>query len=122
MIDQQQERRERIAAQVLAGIVAGGSDLPWAVDVETAVRISDLLIAELDKTAPQPQSSQSDSGWVVWNDEADRKYPIRDSRGQWLHRVQPWDDRVEAQAVADYLGCRVRRWPLDPAEDKEVQP
>ena len=117
-----QERRERIAAQVLAGMMADpsvdGHPSEFAV---SAIEFADALIAELDRTAPQQMESNhpgSPEGWVVWDDFSDRRYPIRDSLGQWLHRVHPWDNRAEAEAVADDLGCRVRRWPLDPAEDK----
>lgn len=115
-----QERRERIAAQVLAGLTVVNTGQTWAKDAEAAVVAADALIAELDRTAQQPQSNQPESpeGWVIWDDSSERRYPIRDSRGQWIHRVHPWHDRAEAQAVADDLGCRVRKWPLDPAEDK----
>ena len=118
-----QDRRERIAAQVLAGLTAANTGHTWAKDAEAAVLAADELIAELDRTSP-PQSNQPESpdGWVVWDDISGRKFPIRDSAGQWIHRVHPWGNRAEAQAMADDLGCRVRKWPLDPAEDKEVQP
>lgn len=115
----QQDRRERIAAQVLSGLAACGSDCTFASEVQLAVRIADDLIAELDRTASPSNHPVAPEGWVVWDDSSDRIYPIRDSAGQWFHRIRPWCDHAEAQAMADDLGLRVRRWPLDPAEDKD---
>ena len=125
-----QDRRERIAAQVLAAIYAAGdTGSEWyAKDAKTAVGAADALIAELDRAAPQQMESNhpgSPEGWVVW-DDSDAERPIHD-RHMWLGLgVDPYESREEAEAYRrqykDYK-LRVRRWPLDPAEDKpEVKP
>lgn len=117
----QQDRRERIAAQVLAAIYAAGNTGPdwYAKDAETAVGAADALIAVLDRTA-KPSKPEQPEGWIVSDDERSI-YPLRDDSGQWFRPVKPWADFASAQEVAFSLGCRVRKWPLDPAEDKEVQ-
>lgn len=125
----QQERRERIAAQVLAGLTAANTGHTWAKDAEAAVLAADALIAELDRTSP-PQSNQPETpeGWVIWDDGEDG-LPIRD-RKFWVaihgYDVVPFATKAEAEAELSswrtVLNYRVRRWPLDPSEDKEVQP
>ena len=124
----QQDRRERIAAQVLAGMAACGSDCALQSEVQLAVRIADELIAELDRTAPQSNQPESPVGWVIWDDEDDDGRPIRD-RQFWVdtNGVEPFLSKKEAEDEMSSWrtdhNCRVRKWPLDPAEDKpEVQP
>lgn len=121
-----QERRERIAAQVLSGLAACGSDCTLAGEVQLAVRIADELIAELDRTAPLPQSNQPEKpeGWVIWDDSHSVR-PVRDRHRWHAMSVEPFQSEAEAgQVLCRYGtdgGLRVRRWPLDPSEDKEVQ-
>lgn len=121
----QQDRRERIAALVLAGIYAkaqGGTGLDWFEhDAKTAVGAADALIAELDRTAPS--KPEQPEGWVIW-DDSDWEHPIQDQFLWHGLRVEPFPTEAEArQALGQYstdYGLRVRRWPLDPSEDKEV--
>lgn len=125
-----QGRRDRIAAQVLAGMMADpsvdGHPNEFAV---SAIEFADALIAELDRTAPPSNQPESPEGWVIWDDFED-VLPVLD-QNRW-HRpstpyVVPFATRRDAvkaladlDASADY---RVRKWPLDPAEDKpEVKP
>ena len=50
-MNNQQDRRERIAAQVLAGLAGVNMRATWEMDVAAAVKAADLLIDELDCTA-----------------------------------------------------------------------
>ena len=130
-MNNQQERRERIAAQVLASIIASDKGYTLRVDVDHAIRAADELIAELDRTSPQQTRSnqpETPAGWVIWEDGEDG-LPIRD-RKFWVaihgYDVVPFATKAEAEAELSSWGAvrnyRVRRWPLDPSEDKEVQP
>lgn len=72
MTNNQQDRRERIAAQVLASIIASDMGYPSSGDVEHAIRrafrYADALIAELDRTATPINQPEKPEGWVIWDD------------------------------------------------------
>lgn len=127
----QQDRRERIAAQLLAAIIASGRGYTLRVDaegytarvdVEHAVSTADALIAELDRTSPQQTPSnqpEKPEGWVI----CEAGYvPVKDGI---ITIGAPFKSRDEAELALRDSGLDsnyyVRKWPLDPAEDKEVQ-
>ena len=119
MTNNQQDRRERIAAQVMAGLAACGSDCTLASEVKLAVRIADDLIAELDRTAPSSNQPEKPEGWVI----CEAGYvPVKDGI---ITVVAPFKSRDEAELALRDSGLDsnyyVRKWPLDPREDKEVQ-
>lgn len=130
-MDNQQARRERIAAQVLGGLAACGSDCTLASEVQLAVNIADALIAELDRTAPSNPPVVPE-GWVIW-DDSDSERPVRCMNVWHKLRVESWHGlpvrpfsseemaRLHLDKFDATRKLRVRKWPLDPAEDKEVQ-